>query len=365
MISIKNITDYLEEIAPLSYQESYDNSGLITGNPETLVKGIMICLDSTEEVIMDAIANNCNLVISHHPIVFSGIKKLNGKNYVERAIIAAIKNDIAIYAIHTNLDNVSVGVNKTISEKLGLTNLKILLPQKNSLKKLITYCPVDYSDMVRNALFEAGAGDIGNYSECSFNIVGDGTFKGNAKTRPFRGKQGERHTEKEIRIEALFESYKQSSILSALLRTHPYEEVAFDVYNLDNVNKNVGSGMIGELIENQSEIEFLGNIKKVMHTEIIRHTSFSGKQVKKVAVCGGSGSFLLENAIQQGAQVFITSDFKYHQFFDADKQIVIADIGHFESEQFTIELIKTLILEKFSTFAVLFTKVNTNPVHYL
>ena len=365
MISIKNITDYLEEIAPLSYQESYDNSGLITGNPETLVKGIMICLDSTEEVIMDAIANNCNLVISHHPIVFSGIKKLNGKNYVERAIIAAIKNDIAIYAIHTNLDNVSVGVNKTISEKLGLTNLKILLPQKNSLKKLITYCPVDYSDKVRNALFEAGAGDIGNYSECSFNIVGDGTFKGNAKTRPFKGKQGERHTEKEIRIEALFESYKQSSILSALLRTHPYEEVAFDVYNLDNVNINVGSGMIGELIENQSEIEFLGNIKKVMHTEIIRHTSFSGKQVKKVAVCGGSGSFLLHNAIQQGAQVFITSDFKYHQFFDADKQIVIADIGHFESEQFTIELIKTLILEKFSTFAVLFTKVNTNPVHYL
>ena len=365
MILIKNITDYLENLAPLSYQESYDNSGLITGNPNSEVKGIMICIDSIEAVVNDAIKNNCNLIIAHHPIIFSGLKKINGKNYVERAIITAIKNDIAIYAIHTNLDNVFIGVNQMIAQRLGIEKLRILSPKGGLLRKLVTYCPIDYGEDIRSALFKAGAGDIGNYSECSFSLTGDGTFKGNESSQPYIGKKGERRTEKEFRIEVIFDKPKQSAILSALYDAHPYEEVAYDIYKLENDYQNIGSGMIGELIENQKEIDFLSMVKVKMKAGCIRHTALLGKEIKNVAICGGSGSFLLQDAIKEGAQAFITADFKYHQFFDADSKIVIVDIGHFESEQFTMELIKTLILEKFSTFAVRLTEVNTNPVEYM
>ncbi len=365
MILIKNLTDYLEGIAPLSFQESYDNSGLITGNVDTPIKGIMICLDSTEEVVKNAINNNCNLIISHHPIVFSGLKKINGKNYVERAIILAIKNDIAMYAIHTNLDNILNGVNGMIAKKLGLINLSILSPKKSILRKLVTFSPIASADQIRKALFEAGGGNIGNYSECSFNSLGEGTFKGNELSNPVFGKKGESNTEKEIRIETIFETQNEFSILKALMESHPYEEVAYDVYNLENTYKNVGSGIIGEMVEIQSEEQFLLKVKKTMKVGCLRYTSLIGNEIKKVAICGGSGSFLLPEAIQGGAQIFISADFKYHQFFDADKKIVIADIGHFESEQFTMELIQTLILKKFSTFAVHLTEINTNPVQYM
>ncbi len=365
MIQIKNITDYLESIAPLAYQESYDNSGLITGDPQTNVKGILICLDSTEDVVQEAIKKGCNLIIAHHPIIFSGLKKINGKNYVERTIIAAIKNDIAIYAIHTNLDNVYEGVNRMIGDKLGLKNLKILLPKPGILRKLVTFCPVEQSENLRSSLFKAGAGNIGNYSECSFNVLGEGTFLGNEMTNPVKGKRGERHNENEIRIETIFENQKQTDILKALFEAHPYEEVAYDIYDLDNRYNLVGSGMIGELTENQDEMTFLKFVKEKMKVGSLRYTSLIGKKVNKVAICGGSGSFLLTEAIKAGAEVFISADFKYHQFFDADNRIVIADIGHFESEQYTIELIKTLILEKFSTFAVHLTETHTNPVHYM
>ena len=365
MINIKNITDFLESIAPLSYQESYDNCGLITGDKDTPLKGIMICLDSTEDVVNEALKNNCNLIISHHPIVFSGLKKINGKNYVERAIIAAIKNDIAIYAIHTNLDNISTGVNSMIAKKLGLINTRILSPKKRLLSKLVTFSPLEYAEKIRMTLFNAGAGHIGNYSECSFNTPGEGTFNGNSSSNPFVGAKGKTHPEKEIRIETIFESHKQNSIIKALIEAHPYEEVAFDIYTLENSYSNVGSGMIGELVDNQVESEFLLNVKKIMKAGSLRHTALLGKPVKKVAICGGSGSFLLPVAIQEGANAFISADFKYHQFFDADKKIIIADIGHYESEQFTLELIETLILEKFSTFAVRLTTVNTNPIQYM
>ena len=365
MIRIKNITDYLESIAPLSYQESYDNSGLITGNPDTEVKGVLICLDSTEAVIREAIQTGCNMVIAHHPIIFSGLKKITGKNYVERTILLAIKNDIAIYAIHTNLDNVSAGVNKMIGEKLGLINLRILAPKSSLLRKLVTFCPLEDAPKVRDALFLAGAGSIGNYDECSFNVQGQGTFRGNEASNPQKGKKGERHMENEIRIETIFENHNQNRIIQALLKNHPYEEVAYDIYTLANNFREIGSGMIGELSENQTEMAFLKHVKETMKAGIIRHTSLIGQPISKVAICGGSGSFLLNEAISSGAQVFITADYKYHQFFDSEEKIVIADIGHYESEQFTKDLIKTLILEKFSTFAVRLTEVNTNPVHYM
>jgi dinuclear metal center YbgI/SA1388 family protein len=365
MTKIADIISYLETVAPLAYQESYDNSGLITGDEGNVVNGVLICLDSTEEVIDEAIANNCNLVIAHHPVVFTGLKKITGRNYVERTIIKAIRNNISIYAIHTNLDNVHNGVNAMIASRLGLVNLHVLEQKNNLLKKLVTFVPVDQAEQVRTALFNAGAGAIGNYDQCSFNIAGRGTFRGNQLTDPFVGEKGKRHTEDEVRIETIYEAFREKQVLTALLNAHPYEEVAYDLYNLTNSFQAVGSGIIGELHENQPEIEFLRNLKNTMKAGVVRHTRLLGKSIKNVAICGGSGSFLLGQAIRQKADVFVTADFKYHQFFDADSKIVIADIGHYESEQFTIELIKSLILKNFSTFAVRLTEVNTNPVLYI
>ena len=365
MTTIREVIKCIENIAPLSLQESYDNAGLIVGNDSVEVTGVLICLDSTEAVVEEAIKTKCNLIVAHHPIVFSGLKKINGKNYVERTIIKAIKNDIAIYAAHTNLDNVQSGVNAIICQKLGLKNTRILSPKKSLLKKLVTFCPTLHADKVRQALFAAGSGQIGNYDECSFNAEGFGTFRASADSTPFVGEKGVQHREKEIRIETIFESYRESQVLAALKESHPYEEVAYDIYLLDNFYQAVGSGMIGELETPLSEMKFIDQVKKSMNAGSIRYTPLLGGDVSTVAVCGGSGSFLLNDAIRQGAQVFISADFKYHQFFDADGRIVIADIGHYESEQFTKELFYDLLKKNFSTFALRLSEVKTNPVHYL
>ncbi len=362
---ISDVTSYLESLAPLSLQENYDNAGLITGNSETRVTGVLVCLDSIESVVDEAIALKCNLIIAHHPIIFSGLKKINGNNYIERTIIKAIKNDIAIYAIHTNLDNISEGVNAIFAKKLGLTECKILSPKRGYLKKLVTYVPTEHADLLRKVLFEAGAGEIGNYDHCSFNLEGTGTFRGNADTNPFVGMPEVDHSEAETRIEVIFASYLERKILSALLKNHPYEEVAYDIYVLDNKHQNIGSGMIGILENQQNETDFLRFVKEVMRCGAVKHTALLGKPIKKVAICGGSGSFLLGDAVSAGADIFISSDFKYHQFFDADQKIVIADIGHYESEQFTIELLSAVLTKKFVTFAVHFSKIITNPVNYL
>jgi len=364
-MKLREITNYLESIAPLAYQESYDNSGLICGHHDMEITGAVICLDSTEAVIEEAIANKCNLVIAHHPIVFSGIKKFNGKNYVERVIIKAIQNNIAIYAAHTNLDNVAKGVNSKIAEKIGLTNCRILAPMHNTLKKLTTFCPDDHAAALRTALFAAGGGAIGNYDACSFNTSGIGTFRAGENTNPFVGEKGKQHEEKETKIELIYPGYLESRLLKALFTAHPYEEVAYDILALDNANNSIGAGMIGDLAEEMEETTFLKNLKQTMKTDVVRYTALKGKKIKTVAVCGGSGSFLLKNAIAAGADVFVTGDFKYHQFFDAENQIVIADIGHYETEQFTMELFYDILSEKFSTFAIHLSKINTNPINYL
>lgn len=364
-MKLQEITGYLESIAPLSYQESYDNAGLICGSDDMEITGALICLDSIEAVVDEAIAMGCNLIIAHHPIVFSGLKKLNGKNYVERVIIKAIKNNIAIYAAHTNLDNVHHGVNAKISEKLGLQNCKLLLPQKNLLKRLITFSPEKNAEDIRSALFAAGAGHIGNYSECSFNSLGTGTFKAIDGANPYIGEVGKRFEGEEIRIEVVYASQLESKVVKALLKAHPYEEVAYDLIALSNPSSQIGAGMVGELVEEMDEIQFLNALKSKMRAESIRHTALRGKKVKKIAVCGGAGSFLLNAAIANQADIFITADFKYHQFFDADGRIVIADIGHYESEQFTMELFYEILKKKFSTFALQLTKINTNPIKYL
>ncbi|MGH7237765.1 MAG: Nif3-like dinuclear metal center hexameric protein, partial [Candidatus Saccharimonadales bacterium] len=324
----------------------------------------LISLDCTEAVVDEAIANNCQVIISHHPIVFRGLKKFNGKTYVERVVEKAIRKNIAIYAIHTNLDNVMTGVNARICETIGLKSCHILAPKHNLLKKLVTYAPISHAGEVRNALFNAGAGSIGNYSECSFNAEGAGTFKGNEKTDPFVGGPGKRHTENEIRIETVYPAILESKILMALVLTHPYEEVAYDLYTLDNQNLLVGPGMIGELDISIPEEEFLYHLKEKMRLHVIRHTAFTGRPVKRVAVCGGSGSFLLKQAIEAAADIFITADFKYHEFFDAEGKLLIADIGHFESEQFTQQLLLEALKNKFPSFSARLTEINTNPVKY-
>ena len=364
-MTVKEITQYLEEIAPLNYQESYDNAGLIVGSLDKEISKALISLDCTEEIVDEAIANQCDIIISHHPIVFKGLKKFNGNNYVERVIIKAIENKIAIYAIHTNLDSVLNGVNGKICEKIGLINCKILSPKTGLLKKLVFFVPLKNANEVRNAVFEAGAGSIGNYSECSFNTHGQGTFKASNQAQPFVGEINKLHEENEMRVEVIYPAPAEKKIMTALWSNHPYEEVAYDIYALENNHQQVGSGMIGELETEISGIDFLHQLKEKMDLSVIRHTKILNKKIKKIAVCGGSGSFLLPKAIQAKADIFITADFKYHEFFDADGKILIADIGHFESEQFTQELLLEIITKKFPNFAVRLTGNNTNPIKYL
>lgn len=363
-MNIRAITDIMEQWAPLELQEGYDNAGLIVGDADTEVNGVLVTLDCTEEVVEEAIRERCNLIVAHHPIVFKGLKKLNGKNYVERVVIKAIQNNIALYAAHTNLDHVQTGVNHRIADRLGLINRRILAPKQNLLCKLVVFCPHNHAEKVRSALFSAGAGEIGNYRECSFNLKGEGTFLGGENTNPYVGEKGKRHTEPETRIELLYQSHSERKILKAMYDAHPYEEVACDLYNLRNQDHTTGAGMIGELEHEMPETEFLAFLKDKMNAVCVRHTTMRNKPVRKVALCGGSGSFLLENALRASADVFVTGDFKYHEFFDAESRLVIADIGHYESEQFTVDLIEDHLKSRLSDLALKRTSVNTNPVSY-
>jgi dinuclear metal center YbgI/SA1388 family protein len=364
-IKIKDVTRYLEDWAPLSYQESYDNAGLITGDTDAEIKGLLITLDCTEAVIDEAIQTGCNLVVAHHPIIFKGLKKLTGSNYVERTVIKAIKHDIAIYAIHTNLDNVETGVNKKICEKIGLKNLKVLAPKNDTLNKLVTFIPKENASQVLSALNDAGAGQVGDYKNCSFRLEGTGTFMPTEVTNPYIGEHNKQTYVEETRVELIFPAYLKKQILGALKAAHPYEEVAFYILPLLNENQQVGSGMLGDAETDQEPLHFLQSLKDKMNLSVIRHTSPLPQKIKKVAVCGGAGSFLLSKAMQAGADVFITSDLKYHEFFDADNRIMIADIGHYESEVFTKELLMDVLMKKFHTFAIIFSKTRTNPISYI
>lgn len=362
-MKVKDITEYLETIAPRAYQESYDNSGLLTGELSQEITGALVTLDCTEEVVNEAIGKKCNLIIAHHPIIFKGLKKITGSNYVERTIIKAIRNNIAIYAIHTNLDNVHTGVNKKIAEKIGLKNLKVLVPKEDTLTKLVTFIPKAHTEKVLQALYHAGAGQIGDYKNCSFQTEGTGTFMPTGDANPHTGQLNKQELVEEDRAEVIFATHLESSIIHILKAVHPYEEVAYYLTRLSNLNQEVGSGMIGEL-EPQEPIEFLKRLKSSMNLTAIRHTRLLDKKVKKVAVCGGSGSFLLPQAIRAGADFLVTADFKYHEFFDADGKITISDIGHYESEIFTKELLGEILNKKFPTFAVNFSTTDTNPVRY-
>ncbi|MCF8231495.1 MAG: Nif3-like dinuclear metal center hexameric protein [Bacteroidales bacterium] len=364
-MKIKEVTSYLDQTVPLMLQESYDNSGLLLGDEAKDLKGMLLTVDVTEEVVSEAVRKNCNLIIAHHPIIFKGLKKITGQNHVERTVEAAIKNDIAVYAAHTNLDSVDFGVSKMLADKVGMQNQQVLEPKENLLKKLATFCPVDYAEKVRKAIFEAGAGKIGEYDSCSFNLEGRGSFKPGEGTDPFVGEKNQLHYEREERIETVYPLYLEDKVLKALFESHPYEEVAYDVYPLDNKFDKVGHGMIGELKEAYAAEKFLEKIKKELGIGCIRHSTSKDKQVKKVAVCGGSGSFLIDKAKKAGADMFITADMKYHEFFEADKDFILVDIGHHESEKYTKDLLNQLIIKKFPNFAPTLSEIDTNPINYL
>jgi dinuclear metal center YbgI/SA1388 family protein len=363
-MKLSEIISVIESFAPLAYQENYDNSGLILGDPSMKINKALITIDVTEEVIDEALNNGANLIISHHPPIFNAIKKITGNSYTERLIIKAIKNTLAIYSAHTNIDNIEQGVNLKICQKLHLNNPRILRPLAGELRKIVTFVPLSHADEVRKALFNAGAGHIGNYEQCSYNLEGLGTFKGSEDTNPYAGEKGKLHFEKEVRIETVFPKVIQSKVVSALLSAHPYEEVAYDIYPLENDYYMAGQGMIGELEKETAELAFLKELKSVFNAKIIRHTRLRNKKIKRVAVCGGSGSHLIKDAIKAGADIFVSGDIKYHQFFEASDKIVIADIGHYQSEQFTKEIFYELLKKNLPKFALHLSELNPDPIIY-
>ena len=361
---IYDVISYLENKFPLSSQASFDNCGVQVGNVSHEFKGVLIALDCTEEVVEEAIDMGANLIIAHHPLIFKPLRSLTGKNYIEKTLLKAIENKIVVYAIHTNLDHHIAGVNSEIARRIGVVNPQILLPTENVLFKVAVYVPKVFKQKVLTSMYSAGAGEIGNYSNCSFTLEGEGTFQPEVGANPYEGEIGKLQEQDEIKVEVLVSKHKLNKVLHAMKDAHPYEEVAHDIISLDNINQYEGTGMIGELESPMDELTFLAIIKQRFHCKMIRHTNLLGKPIKTVAFCGGSGSFVLKNAMQKKADVFITGDFKYHEFFDAEDKILVADIGHYESEQFTSELIYSFLNEKFVNFAIRVTKVNTNPINY-
>ncbi|MCX6261156.1 MAG: Nif3-like dinuclear metal center hexameric protein [Bacteroidia bacterium] len=364
-MKVSELCSYLDSAIPLSFQEGYDNSGLQVGLPDKEIASALITLDITEKVIDEAIQKGCGIVISHHPLIFSGIKNIAGRSPADRILVKAIKNDIAVYSSHTNLDMMIDGVSKKMAQKLGLQNMKVLLPLKEKLIKLVTFIPEDHLEKVREAVFNAGAGLIGNYDRCGFTVSGTGSFRAGEGTNPFTGEKGKEHFEKEVRFETILFSHLKEKVVNALLDTHPYEEVAYDIYSLENDNIDYGLGCTGDLAEPLSENGFLSLVSSVFEARGIRYSGLTGKTVKKIALCGGSGASLLSNAVSARADVYITGDIKYHTWFEADDRILLVDCGHFETEKFSTEILYDLIVKKFPKFAVRFSETNTNPINYL
>ena len=364
MLRIRDIINFLETLAPLTLQESYDNSGLVCGDTEQICSGATIALDLTEKVIEETVARKHNIIIVHHPPIFSPIRRIVQGDAVSDLLIKAIRHDITIYACHTNLDNVLWGVNGEIADRIGLISRQVLHPKSDTHKKIITYVPSLHLDEVRDALFSAGGGKLGEYEECSFNMTGSGNFKPLANATPYSGEKGKRHTAEEVRLEVIFPAHLQISIINTLLINHPYEVPAYEILSLDNQFQEFGGGVIGELPTEKSEVEILSILKSTFKTGVIRHSPLTNSPIKTVALCGGAGKSMIYNALRMKADVFITADLGYHDFFSPSGKMLLADIGHFESEQYTSDLLTRLIKEKFPTFAVLKTGINTNPVNY-
>ena len=365
MIRIKDILKEIEKLAPLALQDSFDNSGVQVGNVNQPATGALLCIDITEAVIGEAIERGYNLIIAHHPLIFKPFKSLTGVDYIERCIMQACKHELVLYTAHTNLDNAVGGVNYKLAELLGLQNVRVLSPQKGNLLKLVTFVPEESAEIVRTALFHAGAGSIGNYDSCSFNTNGTGTFRASTNCNPFRGEIDELHHEQEVRIETILPSFLQTAVTRALLSVHPYEEPAYDFYALENTWKQAGSGIVGELLSEEDELLFLQRLKDIFKTDCIRHSPLTGKKVREIAICGGSGAFMLSEAIAYGADVFLTGEAKYNDFYKVEDKILLAIAGHYETEICTNDIFFDIISEKFPTFAVQIANTNSNPVKYL
>jgi dinuclear metal center YbgI/SA1388 family protein len=364
-MKLRELVEYIDREVPLSFQEDYDNSGLQVGNPDQEVNSALLTLDITEEVLEEAIERGCDIIVSHHPLIFKPLKRLTVKTATERIISKSILNGIAIYASHTNLDAMDFGVSRKMAEKLGLKDVRVLVPLAGKLRKVATFIPTSHYEKVSKEVFEAGAGKIGNYDRCGFGVEGIGSFRPGEGSTPFVGSAGKEHKENEIRFETVFWEHDRARVIDALLKSHPYEEVAYDIYPLENNNVDIGFGCIGFTGKEIDEMAFLNNLKEIFGANGIRYTKPTGRKIRKVALCGGSGSGFLKEAIAAGADVFVTADVKYHTFFDADGKILIADIGHYESEIFSLEILKALIIKKFPTFAILFSGLNSNPINYL
>lgn len=363
-MKIKEFINEFEQIIPVRQAEDFDNVGLLCGNPEREISGVLIAHDALEFIIDEAIEKNFNLILCFHPIIFSGLKSITGKNYVERAVLKALENKIAIYAIHTAFDNDYFGVNYKICEVLGLKNQQVLMPKKNQLKKLEVYVPTDSAEKLRNALFVAGAGNIGFYDECSFTLQGDGTFRPLEGSNPVTGTHNERENANEVLLSVIFEDYKKHQILFAMKQNHPYEEVAYQLISLDNENQYTGLGRFGDLETEMNETDFLKFVKEKFNLNIIRHSSLNNKKIRTIGVLGGSGVSGIKAAMSAKCDAYITGDVKYHDFFSAEGKMLICDIGHFESEQFVVQQLFEILSEKFTTFAIAKTTQITNPVNY-
>ena len=363
-MKIKEVVSALEMTAPLPLQDGFDNAGMQVGLTDAEVDGALLCLDVTEDVVDEALQRGCNLIVAHHPLLFKGCKRITGQTYVERCLLKAIRNDIAIYAAHTSLDNAQGGVNYMIARRLGLEHVRILAPREDSLIKLVTFVPVAQADHVREALFRAGCGCIGDYDSCSYNLIGEGTFRAGEGTHPYCGQVGSLHHETEVRLETIVPAYRQATAISALIAAHPYEEPAYDLYPLKNVWAQAGSGVVGQLPEPLSEQDFLCRVKRAFEVACVRHSKLTGRKIQTVALCGGAGAFLIANAVSAQADAFLTGEIRYHEYFGRENDILLAEIGHYESEQYTKELLAEILHQALPTLRIEIMRINTNPIHY-
>ncbi len=363
-MKIEAIVKHLEQMAPPYLKEEYDNVGLHTGTLQQETDGVLITLDVDERIVDEAIELNCGLIITHHPLVFGSLKRITGRTMQERCLIKAIRNDIAIYAIHTNIDNAALGLNHALATLLGVNNPNVLLPGVNKMSKVVTFCPPDHSDRVMAAMSAAGAGHIGNYDMCSFQTEGRGTFRALEGANPYVGELDALHGETELRIEMITPSAIVPHVVEAMKKSHPYEEVAYDVIPLSNPDLTTGSGAFGEISKPIGEEEFIQMVKEKLNVPVVRHTEHLARPINRLGVCGGSGAFLIQHAIDRKLDVLVTADVKYHQFGEASGKILLIDAGHYETEILVTSMIRDEIRKKFPTFACHITKRNTNPIRY-
>ena len=367
-MNVGELIKQIEDWAPPGAAWEKDNVGLQVGSRGDKLKNILLCLELDEEVLKQAIKKKCNLIFTHHPLIFNPIKNLDfEKSKQARLIQHLIKQNISLYSAHTNLDFTRDGVSFELAKSLKLKNVTFLEHEEANQFKVVIFLPAVNVDELSEALFSVGGGVIGNYENCSFRIAGEGTFKGNEDSNPVIGKKGNTEKVEEVRLELIVDSWNLGRIVNAIKKHHPYEEPAYDIYPLKNKNTNFGAGAIGELDKELSEKEFLNFVSKSLKIGKLKYCIGSGKKIKKVAVCGGSGSELLSRAINSGADAFITADIKYHAYHDAEGKILLIDAGHYETEIGSLNIVKKRIEKILSGkdyIKVFKFSGSTNPVKF-